>query len=282
MRGALQMLYTNKCPDCCGYHIRLSLSSDENKSLKKSFAKAARHIFKNKPEELQPDILKHKDVTPLFNEIETVIKQGLNKGITQSMPDAMVSDLTDNVHLFSGVKTYDELHQLSNMLLDDSGNVKPFSTYWQDVQAIHDTYNQSYLEAEYIFATQSSQMAAKWAEVEADGDAYDLQYRTAGDDRVREEHAALEDTTLPPSDPFWEDFYPPNGWRCRCTAVQVRIGKYDRSDSEESINAGENATTGANEIFRFNPGKDGVVFPPNHPYFQEYKDQLSNIKDAIE
>ena len=278
----MQKLYTDKCPDCGGYHIRLGLSSEENKSLKKSFAKAVRHIFKNKSETLHPDVLKEKAIKPLLNNIESVIKQGFDKGVTQSVPKEMLSDLTDNVHLFSGVKTYDELHQLSNMLLDENGTIKPFSTYWQDVQAIHETYNQSYLESEYIFATQSAQMAAKWAEVEADGDAYDLQYRTAGDDRVRDEHAALEDITLPPSDPFWEDFYPPNGWRCRCTAVQVRIGKYDRSDSEEATNKGEEATTGSNEIFRFNPGKDGVVFPPHHPYFKEYKNQLSDIKDAIE
>ena len=46
-------------------------------------------------------------------------------------------------------------------------------------------------------------MAAKWHDFEQDGDRYYLQYRTAGDDKVREEHAALNGTTLPPSDPFW-------------------------------------------------------------------------------
>ena len=46
-------------------------------------------------------------------------------------------------------------------------------------------------------------------------------YRTVGDNRVREEHAALEGVTLPKDDPFWTKFYPPNGWSCRCTVIAV-------------------------------------------------------------
>lgn len=116
-------------------------------------------------------------------------------------------------------------------------------------------------------------MAGRWAAIEADGDAFNLQYRTAGDDRVRDSHAALDMITLPPSDPFWSSFSFPNGWRCRCSYVQVRKSKYPLSDSAEAIRLAEEATTqidkdGKNrlEIFRFNPGKDKVIFPPHHPY----------------
>ena len=97
----------------------------------------------------------------------------------------------------------------------------------------------------------------------------------ANDGLVRPEHAALHGVTLPPSDKFWNDYYPPNGWRCRCTAVQVRKGKYPESDSDAACDAGEKATThigkdGSNkaQIFRFNPGKQEKIFPPKHPYFK--------------
>ncbi|MDD6471780.1 MAG: phage minor head protein, partial [Bacteroidales bacterium] len=59
-----------------------------------------------------------------------------------------------------------------------------------------------------------------------DGNRYNLQYRTVRDSHVRPEHAALDGVTLPPSDPFWETYYPPNGWNCRCSAIQVRKTKY--------------------------------------------------------
>jgi hypothetical protein len=114
-------------------------------------------------------------------------------------------------------------------------------------------------------------MAAKWEEF-SDNDRYELQYRTAGDTRVRDSHDKLRDTTLPKSDPFWSSYTPPNGWNCRCTVVEVLKDKFPKSDSEDSIKKGEAATTqlgknGKNrlEIFRFNPGADKKLFPPLHP-----------------
>lgn len=45
-----------------------------------------------------------------------------------------------------------------------------------------------------------------------------LQYLTAGDQRVRPEHASWDSVVLPIDDPFWNTHFPPNGWGCRCTA----------------------------------------------------------------
>ncbi len=60
-----------------------------------------------------------------------------------------------------------------------------------DVQKIDATYNRNYLRTEYNFVQASAEMAAKWEGVAEDGDRYNLLYRTAGDDKVRPEHAAL-------------------------------------------------------------------------------------------
>lgn len=42
------------------------------------------------------------------------------------------------------------------------------------------------------------------------------EYYTVGDDRVREEHAALHGEIRRHDDPFWNIWYPPNGYNCRC------------------------------------------------------------------
>ena len=226
----------------------------------------ARWVFKEKKTGIIPEDLKESTVQPLINETNKVLQDAVRRGIEHTVPVEMKRYLRENVHVFSGLKTYHELKEVGALLMDGE-TVKPFNRFWQDVRKVHGNYNQNYLQAEYIFATQSAQMASKWTEFEQDGDRYNLQYRTAYDDRVRESHAALHNTTLPLSDPFWSNYFPPNGWRCRCTTVQVRKSKYPESNSTEARLAGAEATAGKNNLFRFNPGKEKRIFPDKHPYF---------------
>lgn len=215
-----------------------------------------------------PDMLTEPEPRAAIEETRRILAGPLNS-LPQEIPPELTAALDENIFYFSGFKTHHELVEASRMLKDDNGGFKPFNRFLKDVETINNTYNRNYLNAEYNFATASTQMAVKWKEWEADGDDYDLQYRTAGDDRVREEHAALDGVTLPPSDPFWNHYLPPNGWNCRCTTVQVRRGKYPQSNSEEAIARGQACTAKPKQqIFRFNPGKQQKIFPPKHPYYK--------------
>lgn len=46
-------------------------------------------------------------------------------------------------------------------------------------------------------------------------------YVTVGDDFVRPNHVAMDGTTLPKDDPFWQDNWTPNGWNCRCDIIPI-------------------------------------------------------------
>ena len=124
------------------------------------------------------------------------------------MSDAMRKRLQRSDYIFSGMKTFHELNEAFPSLLDSNGNRKTFEAFLNDVRKIDNTYNSNYLRAEYNFVQSSAEMAAKWERFSEDGDRYNLQYRTANDGKVRPEHAALNGVTLPPSDPFWEEYYP--------------------------------------------------------------------------
>ncbi len=129
------------------------------------------------------------------------------------------------------------------------------------------------MEAEYQFAVHSAQSAANWANLQEDTSRYWLEYRTAGDERVRVQHQALNGICLPKDDDFWTEYYPPNGWRCRCVAVEVLAREKSLFDSKKAKDLGEKATThiapnGKNKLqmFRFNPGREQKIFPPNNAY----------------
>ena len=47
------------------------------------------------------------------------------------------------------------------------------------------------------------------------------QYRTAADGNVREEHAQMHGKVYRADDPIWDVWYPPNGFRCRCSVVSL-------------------------------------------------------------
>lgn len=200
-----------------------------------------------------------------FAQLDTAIQTAL----PHNVPATLKYALENNAFVFSGFKTFHALREIGLSLLDDNGAIKPFQKFLEDVKSIDATYSRNYLNAEYNQALAASQMAARWNDFQQDGDRYNLQYRTAGDNRVREEHAILHGITLPPSDPFWEHYFPPNGWNCRCTAVQVRKNKYPTSNSEDAINRGKACTDGPKRaMFRFNPGKTLKLFPDKHPYYK--------------
>lgn len=54
-----------------------------------------------------------------------------------------------------------------------------------------------------------------------------FEYNTQRDERVRQTHRELEGATLPPSDPFWRTYWPPNDWNCRCFVRSI-YGSYSR------------------------------------------------------
>ena len=206
--------------------------------------------------------------TPKMQEFIETHADALNSGFQQvKMSDAMRQRLTRSNYIFSGIKTFHELNEAFPSLIDENGTRKPFEQFLNDVQKIDHTYNHNYLRAEYNFCQASAEMAAKWEQFQQDGDRYNLQYRTQRDDKVRPEHAALDRVTLPISDTFWQEYYPPNGWNCRCTVVQVRKSKYPETPHDQAMALGAEATgKDTKGIFHFNPGIEQKTFPDYNPY----------------
>lgn len=271
--GALAGLYESE-------HLHLDKEQMLATFDSKKFEKAARTIYEKRG--FSAEQLTRPEMVAVVEETARVLGTAIDSALPHEVPDTLRYALEENAFIFSGLKTFHSLREVGLSLTDEKGNIKPFEEFRKDVERINNTYNKNYLHAEYQQAVGASMMAAKWAEYAEDGDRYDLQYRTAGDERVRASHAALEGITLPPSDPFWSSYFPPNGWGCRCDVVQVRVGKYERTDSAAAQQLGEECTaTPKLAMFRFNPGKTMKIFPPKHPYNKAPKGVVEHVKKLL-
>ncbi|ECK5020278.1 phage head morphogenesis protein, partial [Salmonella enterica] len=77
---------------------------------------------------------------------------------------------------------------------------------------------------ETIFRTNMDTLysAGRWAEQrENTGERPYWMYVAIRDSRTRKTHLAIHGLVFRFDDPFWDAFYPPNGWRCRCSVIAL-------------------------------------------------------------
>ncbi len=88
-----------------------------------------------------------------------------------------------------------------------------------------------------------------------------LQYQAVMDANTRAEHAALHGVIKRVDSDFWDKYYPPNGWGCRCEVIQLP-GKNHKETPDADLKYCK-----VDDMWKVNVGKKGVVFPKGHPYF---------------
>lgn len=170
----------------------------------------------------------------------------------------MADSLKRNGYKLAGYKNYHFIKDLKKLLIDPKTKTRrALSEYKRLFKKIDDAYNNRWIVAEYQHAVASARMASKWV---AMPDTALLEYLTVEDGRVRPEHREWNGIVRPKNDPFWNTYWPPNGWGCRCTVREVTnilpqtdIGKVHDVDGP---------------MFATNTAKSGVIFPAKHPYFK--------------
>jgi SPP1 gp7 family putative phage head morphogenesis protein len=175
---------------------------------------------------------------------------GIDDVVVDSTDYRMLFDLRKNVYVFAGAKTYQETREISSLLtLKYKNEIRSFSDFRKKAMEILVKYNDEWLSAEYDCAIKSSRSASQWMQFKKDSMLYPmLTYHTVGDSRVRPQHAELNAISRPTDDKFWDNYMPPNGWRCRCTVLQG-------DDQVEKTNLqGFRQPKDVPDIFMMNPG----------------------------
>lgn len=189
------------------------------------------------------------------------VLQGGEAGNDQPEVRALTPAQKRQIQVFSGFKSYHQLKVATDLLYDKDGQVRPYAAFKRDVLAIDQEYNVRYLRAEYDLARANIRSANTWNDLQAHKDANTfIRYGTAEDERVRLVHDLLNGVIKHIDDPFWDVWWPPNGWGCRCN---VRPTSSDAGSTQVPPDLVPPKT-----MFATNVGKLGVVFPQNHPYYK--------------
>lgn len=91
------------------------------------------------------------------------------------------------------------------------------------------------LQTIYRTNMQSAYASGQWDDIQDQAElAPFLMYDAVDDLRTRPEHRSWDGVVLPISDPWWKSHYPPNGWNCRCSVVQLSQDDLDDMGLEVS------------------------------------------------
>lgn len=235
--------------------------------------KLAREIFDNREAGrlIEPEMVRrHSEL------IMTAVKDGFGFDFETDSPNTnalkTIENLQRNVYHFSGAKNWNQIKEMSAMLVGKDTQPVSFPEFLKAVKAIDATYNQTYLQSEYQYAQASAQMSGKWDQFQQEKDALPfLEYVAVMDERTRDEHARLNGTVRHVDDPFWKKYYPPNGWRCRCTVRQL-----DEADAEGRQLEPLPKLPPLPPFFNNNVGETNAVFSEKHPYFETIPKKVLN------
>lgn len=229
-------------------------------------------------------VWKDKGVTPgtLNRDVTTMMAErlfsgaqegfgGTIVGIDYTTPDwNMLASLQRNVWQFAAAKNYQHLRELSAALLDADGNLRTKAQFLAAVVDINDRQMKRYFAAEYELAVAGAQMAGKWVDIERNKDVLPyLQLDAVLDGQTTTLCRSLDGTRLPYDHQFWNMYYPPNHWGCRDTIRQYSSGPLTQE--------GKIPSADIPPMFRTNLGKQGLVFPPGHSYYEGIPDGVQTM-----
>lgn len=208
-----------------------------------------------------------------YNAVAEYLKQGLYKGFGSDLASAtgkdleLLTELRENVYMFSAAKTYNEVKEISSLLVDGNGEIRTSAEFNKLGRETYDLWNNDWGKTEYNTAIGQGTMAVKWNEIEKNKEILPLlRYSAIGD--ACDICAPLDGMIAPVNDPVWDSVMPLNHFNCLCTVLQLDEG--EPTADRESIVA--DVEDRMQPIFVNNAGKTGEVFTKDHPYFDVPKE----------
>jgi SPP1 gp7 family putative phage head morphogenesis protein len=139
--------------------------------------------------------------------------------------DDLAGPVHSKVFAIAGATNIDLVNDIHTSLKNALANGTTITQFRKDFDVAVQKYGWTYngkrgWRTSVIFNTnmRTAHMAGRWKQLQANKESRPfLQYRTAGDARVRPQHRQWNGLIFNIDNAFWQTHYPPNGWGCRCT-----------------------------------------------------------------
>lgn len=171
--------------------------------------------------------------------------------------------LRSDADVFAAFRTHRMQNDIASQLLDEDGKLKEWRQFREDAEAVIGTYNNHWLRTEYDTAVLRARQAADWKGFERNADILPnlkwMPTTSADPDLFHREYWRIG-LTLPISHPFWNSHHPGDRWNCKCSLEAT-----DEPVTGSIPDAGYKPSPGLEN----NPGTDGKLFSPSHPYYEK-------------
>lgn len=171
--------------------------------------------------------------------------------------------LRSDADVFAAFRTHRMQNDIASQLLDEDGKLKEWRQFREDAEAVIGTYNNHWLRTEYDTAVLRARQAADWKGFERNADILPnlkwMPTTSADPDLFHMEYWRIG-LTLPISHPFWNSHHPGDRWNCKCSLEAT-----DEPVTGSIPDAGYKPSPGLEN----NPGTDGKLFSPSHPYYEK-------------
>lgn len=166
--------------------------------------------------------------------------------------------------VFSAFRTHKMQRDIAKYLLNEKGELKPFTKFVKDVAPYIKHTNRLWLETEYNTAVLRAHQAADWRKFVDERDVLpNLEWQPSTSTNPGEDHKPYWFTCLPIDHKFWKQHRPGDRWNCKCSLRNT--DKEPTPVPADTIIKGSEPQRGLES----NPGTTGEIFSDNHPYFPE-------------
>lgn len=179
-----------------------------------------------------------------------------------------VQALKHNTDVLAAFKTHRQQNDISALMLDENGKLKPFNRFRSDVESVIGKYNRNWLTTEYNTAVIRARHAARWKDFERDAELYpNLKWLpTTSVHPDMKIHRHFWNRIWAITDPFWKRHYPGDRWNCKCGLTNTDEPVTDNTDLYDENEFKEYRPDAGIDA---NAGLTGEIFTARHPYRTE-------------